>query len=49
MPIETLKGTIRGKLKQPITGYVTKPGVDYSDRKPPPAAGGSDSKAGGGQ
>ena len=49
MPIETLKGTIKGKLKQPITGYVPKPGVSYGDRKPPPAAAGSDSKAGGGQ
>ena len=49
MPIETLKGKIRGKLQQPITGYVPKPGVNYGDRTPPAAAGGADSKAGGGQ
>ena len=48
MPIETLKGTIRGKLKQPITDYVPKPGVDYGDHRPPAASGGVDSKAGGG-
>ncbi len=47
LPIETLKGKIQGKLKQPITGYVPKPGVKYSDAKPPAASGGPDSKAGG--
>jgi hypothetical protein len=49
MPIETLKGRIRGKLQQPIMNYVPKPGASYADRTPPAAAGGSDSKAGGGQ
>ncbi len=47
LPIETLKGTIKGKLKQPITGYVRKPGVKYTDAKPPAASSGPDSKAGG--
>jgi hypothetical protein len=48
MPVATLKGRIRGKLKQPITDYVPKPGVDYGDHQPPSALGGVDSKAGGG-
>jgi hypothetical protein len=47
MPIETLKGKIKGKLQQPIMDYVPKPGVKYGDRKPPAAGGGADSKAGG--
>jgi hypothetical protein len=47
LPIETLKGKIKGKLKQPITDYVPKPGVKYIDPKPPAASGGPDSKAGG--
>ena len=49
LPIETLKGKIKGKLTQPITDYVPKPGVKYGDGKPPAAASGVDSKAGGGQ
>ena len=49
LPIETLKGTIKGRLKQPITDYVPKPGVKYGDAKPPAASGGPESKAGGGQ
>ena len=48
LPIETLKGNIKGQLKQPIMGYLPKPGVDYGDRKAPTAGGGADSKAGGG-
>ncbi len=48
LPIETLKGNIKGQLKQPIMGYLPKPGVDYGDRKAPVAGGGADSKAGGG-
>ena len=48
MPVDTLKGRIKGQLKQPITEYMQKPGVDYGGAKPPPAAGGPDSKAGGG-
>jgi hypothetical protein len=47
LPVETLKGKIKGKLKQPITDYLRKPGVDYGDSKPPPAPGGPESKAGG--
>lgn len=48
LPIETLKGNIKGTLKQPIMEYLPKPGVDYGDRRPPTASGGTDSKAGGG-
>jgi len=48
LSVETLKGRIRGKLKQPITEYVQKPGMKYSSETPPPTTGGADSKAGGG-
>jgi len=47
LPVETLKGNIQGKLQQPITGYVPKPGVKYGGQLPK-AGGGPDSKAGGG-
>jgi hypothetical protein len=49
LPIETLKGRIKGQLKHPITEYMPKPGVKYSSDKPPAVSGGADSKAGGGQ
>ena len=49
LPIETLKGRIKGTLKQPIAEYMQKPGVKYGSDKPPAATGGADSKAGGGQ
>jgi len=48
LPVETLKGTIAGKLQQPMTGYVRKPGVTYTSSQPPAATSGPDSKAGGG-
>jgi hypothetical protein len=48
LPVETLKGTIKGKLQQPVSGYVPKPGVKYGS-PPPKAGGGPESKAGGGQ
>jgi hypothetical protein len=47
MPVDTLKGRIKGKIKQPITVYMQKPGVDYGGTQPPPVSGGLDSKAGG--
>jgi hypothetical protein len=47
LPVETLKGRIKGKLKRPITEYMPKPGYDYGDTTPPRAGGGPDSKAGG--
>jgi hypothetical protein len=47
LPVETLKGDIKGKLQQPISGYVAKPGVKYVSL-PPKAGSGPDSKAGGG-
>jgi hypothetical protein len=37
LPVETLKGKIVGKVMQPITEFVPKPGVVYSG-KPPTAA-----------
>ena len=46
LPVETLKGDIKGKLQQPISGYEPKPGVKYGSQ-PPKAGGGPDSKAGG--
>jgi hypothetical protein len=49
MSVDTLKGWIRGQTRQPITGYMQKPGVDYGGMQPPPVLGGADSKAGGGQ
>jgi hypothetical protein len=49
LPIETLKGKIKGKLQQPITDYVPKPCVKYGDGKPPAALSSPESKAGGGQ
>ena len=48
LPVETLKGTIVGKLQQPMTDFVRKPGVVYSSSKPPTASSGPESKAGGG-
>lgn len=47
LPVETLKGTVKGSLTQPITQYVPKPGVQYADSKPPSASNAPDSKAGG--
>jgi hypothetical protein len=49
LPVDTLKGRIKGQLKQPITEYMQKPGVNYGGSAPPPVSGGPDSKAGGGQ
>jgi hypothetical protein len=49
LPVETLKGKIKGTLKQPITSYLPKPGVKYGDSKMPSAPSGPESKAGGGQ
>jgi len=48
LPVETLKGKLKGKLKQPITVYMQKPGVDYGGTQPPAVSGGLESKAGGG-
>ena len=49
LPIETLKWRVKGKLMQPVTDYVRRPGVKYGDGKPPAASSGPESKAGGGQ
>jgi hypothetical protein len=34
VPVNVLEGRIMGAVKQPITAYVRKPGVDYSDIQP---------------
>jgi hypothetical protein len=48
LPVETLKGKIKGKLQQPVAGYVPKPGNKAGEGKPPLAPSGPESKAGGG-
>ncbi|HJX51953.1 MAG TPA: hypothetical protein VJ801_04225 [Polyangia bacterium] len=48
LPVETLKGKIVGQTKQPLTGYVRKPGVTYANSNLPSAPTGPESKAGGG-
>ena len=47
LPVETLPGTIKGKLQKPVAGYVRKPGEVYSASAPPAAPGGPEAKAGG--
>ena len=47
LPVETLQGNIVGQAKQPVTGYVRKPGVIYTGGKPPSPPTGLESKAGG--
>jgi hypothetical protein len=49
LPIETLKGTLKGKLAQPVSGYVPKPGARSQPKKLPAAPNGPEGKAGGGQ
>ncbi len=48
LPVETLEGEIKGAVKQPIAGYVNKPGVTYTSHAPPAVGAGPESKAGGG-
>ena len=49
LPVETLKGTLKGRTDRPIAGYQRKPGMEYASAAPPPAAAvGPDGKAGGG-
>jgi hypothetical protein len=48
LPVETLPGSIKGKLTKAPTGYVPKPGVVYARKKAPPAPSGPEEKAGGG-
>ena len=47
LPIETLKGNIKGKLQSPITDYLPKPGITYPSAKKPAAGASTDGKAGG--
>ena len=46
LPVEVLEGEIKGASKDPILGYVPKPGVRYPG-PPPPVTGGPDDRAGG--
>lgn len=46
LPVEVLEGEIKGESKDPILGYVPKPGVRYPG-PPPPVPGGPDDRAGG--
>jgi hypothetical protein len=49
LPVETLKGDLKGKAQKPIAGYVRKPGVQYATVAPPSAAPiGPEARAGGG-
>jgi hypothetical protein len=34
MPVTVLEGRVLGAVKQPVTSYVPKPGVDYGDEGP---------------
>lgn len=47
LPVETLKGRIKGALKSPVPDYVQKPGVKYEAAMSPLAPSGPESKAGG--
>jgi hypothetical protein len=47
LPVEVLEGNVRGKLKDPITTYVPKPGVKYPG-PPPPVRDSPEARAGGG-
>ena len=44
LPVETLKGNIVGKVKQPITEFVPKPGASYSGKPPAASESGSEGK-----
>ena len=49
LPVETLKGDLKGQAQKPIAGYVRKPGLEYASVAPPPAGPiGPESRAGGG-
>jgi hypothetical protein len=47
LPVTVLEGQIKGAQRQPIVGYVPKPGVQYPGA-PPPAPDSPEAKAGGG-
>jgi hypothetical protein len=48
LPVETLKGDLKGKAQKPIAGYVRKPGVQYATAAPPAAPISPEARAGGG-
>jgi hypothetical protein len=48
LPVETLPGTIKGKLQKPVAGYVRNPSLVYRSPPPAPPAAGQEDKAGGG-
>jgi hypothetical protein len=45
--VEVLEGDIKGETKEPILGYVPKPGARYPG-PPPPVPGTGEDRAGGG-
>jgi hypothetical protein len=47
LPVEVMEGEIKGELKDPVTGYVPMPGVNYPGPPPVPGASAED-RAGGG-
>ncbi len=48
LPVETLKGDLKGQALKPIAGYRRKPGLEYASVAPPAAAPmGPESRAGG--
>jgi hypothetical protein len=48
LPVETLKGDLKGQLDKPFAGYLRKPGEQYATVAPPRAAPmGPESRAGG--
>jgi hypothetical protein len=48
LPVEVLEGEIKGEAKEPILGYVPKPGQRYPGPPPPLPGGSADDRAGGG-
>jgi hypothetical protein len=48
LPVTVLEGEIKGELKEPVLGYVPKPGVIYPGPPPPLSGDTAEERAGGG-
>jgi hypothetical protein len=48
LPVEVLEGEIKGVAKEPIVGYVPKPGMRYPGPPPPLPGESAEERAGGG-